>query len=85
MHIADVTAFLHQGSELDQVAQERATSVYLVQRVTAAHTDTHTHAHTHTDTCTHMHRGTAELVKHVRYTHPLPLPPGHPNAAPHSV
>lgn len=63
VHIADVTAFLHHGSELDQVAQERATSVYLVQRVTAAHTDTHTY----------IQSGA------LRYTHPFcPTPPAPP-------
>ncbi|XP_005883019.1 PREDICTED: DIS3-like exonuclease 2 isoform X1 [Myotis brandtii] len=33
VHIADVSYFVPEGSELDQVAAQRATSVYLVQKV----------------------------------------------------
>lgn len=33
VHIADVSYFVPEGSELDKVAAERATSVYLVQKV----------------------------------------------------
>lgn len=33
VHIADVSYFVKEGTALDQVASERATSVYLVQRV----------------------------------------------------
>lgn len=33
VHIADVTYFVPEGTELDTVAKERATSVYLVQKV----------------------------------------------------
>lgn len=33
VHIADVSHFVSSGSELDRVAAERATSVYLVQKV----------------------------------------------------
>lgn len=33
VHIADVSYFVPEGSELDQMAAERATSVYLVQKV----------------------------------------------------
>ncbi|XP_045150247.1 DIS3-like exonuclease 2, partial [Echinops telfairi] len=33
VHIADVSYFIPEGSELDRVAAERATSVYLVQKV----------------------------------------------------
>ncbi|XP_013013049.1 DIS3-like exonuclease 2 isoform X2 [Cavia porcellus] len=33
VHIADVSYFVPQGSQLDKVAAERATSVYLVQKV----------------------------------------------------
>ena len=33
MHIADVTHFVEYGSPVDLTAQERATSVYLVDRV----------------------------------------------------
>ena len=40
MHIADVSYFVKEDSALDRVASQRATSVYLVQRV--SHT-THVH------------------------------------------
>lgn len=33
VHIADVSYFVPEGSSLDKVAAERATSVYLVQKV----------------------------------------------------
>ena len=33
VHIADVSYFVPEGSELDKVAAQRATSVYLVQKV----------------------------------------------------
>jgi len=33
VHIADVSYFVEAGSPLDEVASQRATSVYLVQRV----------------------------------------------------
>jgi hypothetical protein len=33
VHIADVSHFVPQGSKLDDVAQQRSTSVYLVHRV----------------------------------------------------
>ena len=33
VHIADVSYFVKEGTALDQVASERATSVYLVQKV----------------------------------------------------
>ena len=33
MHIADVSYFVKADTALDQVASQRATSVYLVQRV----------------------------------------------------
>lgn len=33
VHIADVTYFVEEGNELDKLASERATSVYLVQKV----------------------------------------------------
>lgn len=33
VHIADVSHFIPEGSSLDKVAAERATSVYLVQKV----------------------------------------------------
>lgn len=33
VHIADVSYFVPEGSDLDKVAAERATSVYLVQKV----------------------------------------------------
>ncbi|KAL1420101.1 hypothetical protein MTO96_004592 [Rhipicephalus appendiculatus] len=33
VHIADVSRFVRPGTQLDQVAQKRATSVYLVERV----------------------------------------------------
>ena len=33
VHIADVSYFVHEGTLLDEVAQERSTSFYLVQRV----------------------------------------------------
>ncbi|XP_030044376.1 DIS3-like exonuclease 2, partial [Microcaecilia unicolor] len=33
VHIADVSYFLQEGTELDKVASQRATSVYLVQKV----------------------------------------------------
>lgn len=33
VHIADVSYFVPEGSSLDSVAAERATSVYLVQKV----------------------------------------------------
>ena len=33
VHIADVSYFLKQGTALDKVAADRATSVYLVQKV----------------------------------------------------
>ncbi|XP_037276041.2 uncharacterized protein LOC119168780 isoform X2 [Rhipicephalus microplus] len=33
VHIADVSRFVQPGTQLDQVAQKRATSVYLVERV----------------------------------------------------
>lgn len=33
VHIADVSYFVREGTKLDQEAAERATSVYLVQRV----------------------------------------------------
>ncbi|XP_068137374.1 DIS3-like exonuclease 2 isoform X2 [Hyperolius riggenbachi] len=33
VHIADVSYFIHEGNALDLVASERATSVYLVQKV----------------------------------------------------
>lgn len=33
VHIADVSYFVPEGSELDHVAAHRATSVYLVQKV----------------------------------------------------
>lgn len=36
VHIADVSYFVPQGSQLDKVAAERATSVYLVQKVKAS-------------------------------------------------
>lgn len=35
VHIADVSYFIPEGSDLDEVAAERATSVYLVQKVTS--------------------------------------------------
>ena len=34
VHIADVTYFVKTGTALDAVARQRATSVYLVQKVT---------------------------------------------------
>lgn len=33
VHIADVSYFVEQGNDLDAVASQRATSVYLVQKV----------------------------------------------------
>ena len=33
VHIADVSYFVKEGTALDDVASRRATSVYLVQRV----------------------------------------------------
>lgn len=33
VHIADVSYFVTEGTELDKVAKNRATSVYLVQKV----------------------------------------------------
>ena len=33
MHIADVSFFLHDDTDLDTVASDRATSVYMVQKV----------------------------------------------------
>ena len=33
MHIADVSHFMDPGTALDKMAADRATSVYLVQRV----------------------------------------------------
>ena len=35
MHIADVSYFVKAGSDLDEAAGRRATSVYLVQRVSS--------------------------------------------------
>ena len=35
VHIADVSYFVKAGSALDEVASSRATSVYLVQRVSS--------------------------------------------------
>lgn len=34
VHIADVTHFVHEGSNLDKEASERCTTVYLVDRRT---------------------------------------------------
>lgn len=34
VHIADVSYFVEEGSALDSIASQRATSVYLVQMVT---------------------------------------------------
>ena len=35
VHIADVSYFVEAGTALDEVAGQRATSVYLVQRVSS--------------------------------------------------
>lgn len=35
VHIADVSYFVEEGSVLDATASQRATSVYLVQKVSA--------------------------------------------------
>ena len=37
VHIADVSYFVEAGKALDKIASERATSVYLVQKVRYMH------------------------------------------------
>lgn len=37
VHIADVSYFVKAGSALDEVASSRATSVYLIQRVSSVY------------------------------------------------
>lgn len=36
VHIADVSFFVEEGNTLDSIASQRATSVYLVQKVSAS-------------------------------------------------
>ncbi len=43
VHIADVSYFVQAGTALDDVASHRATSVYLIQKVSVLHVRMYMH------------------------------------------